>query len=478
MGIGTGSVTAMQDELADLAAETARETQADEEADHGPDDGFVADESASELGIVADLRRRRARRVRGRTVRRWVVRIVIVAMVPVAWSYGTALTGPGHDSLKARTVEWARDNHLGWAVDSAERWWFARHQARVGGVPDAGAGPAVITVLPNANPAISSIPSGTTAAPVPPVSATVAAGSTVTSTAQPSTTSTVSPSTTTPGPVHLVVPAPLVTPAAEPMPGEGQWIPFGPIVDGVQGAYVTSIRPDAVHTSVLDAIIWIDPTVLRLRQYPGIKIPGAPWDRPANVEPERQAQLVAAFAGGFRLNDSHGGMILGHRTLKDLRVGGATFAIDDNGMPNIGAWGTDIVDSPTLDSARQSLDPIVIDGAPASDLATDDNTKWGFTGPDNRSAVWRSAAGIRADGSLIWIGGDGFTIETLAETLVRAGAVRGMQLEINREWVQLNTYTLGADGQVHGQLLLKGMEHTGDRWLTQDTRDFMAVFTR
>ncbi|MDQ1426130.1 MAG: hypothetical protein QOD72_3628, partial [Acidimicrobiaceae bacterium] len=277
---------------------------------------------------------------------------------------------------------------------------------------------------------------------------------------------------------HLEGPTPLVTPADAPVPNEGQWTPFGPTVGGVQGAYVTSIRPDAVHTSVLDAVVWIDPTVLSLRQYPGLKIPGGPWDRPAYVEPTRQASLVAAFEGGFRLADSHGGMILGHRTLQALTVGSATIAIDDNGMPNIGAWGTDITESATLDSARQNLAPIVVDGAPAPDLSTDPNRKWGFTGPANHSAVWRSGAGIRPDGSLVWVGGTGLTVQSLAETLVRAGAIRGMQLDINQEWVQMNTYSAGTDGRVHGRRLLAGMEHTDDRWLSEDTRDFIAVFAR
>ncbi len=273
-------------------------------------------------------------------------------------------------------------------------------------------------------------------------------------------------------------PPPLASPAAPAIPNEGQWAPFGPVVNGVQGAYVTSVRPDAIHTSVLDAVIWIDPTVLSLRQYPGVKIPGSPWDRPTSVEASRQAQLVAAFSGGFRLKDSNGGMILGHRILQSMRVGAATLAIDDNGMPNIGAWGSDVKVSTALDSARQSLDPIVINGAPAPDLTTDPNRKWGFTGPKNKTAVWRSGAGIRSDGSLVWVGGDGLTVQSLAETLVRAGAVRGMQLDINQEWVQLNTYAVRADGTVHGHRLLPGMRHTGDRWLTTDTRDFIAVFTR
>ena len=373
---------------------------------------------------------------RWRRARRRVAGLVMVLLLPVGWSYGRALTGPGTDSLQARTVEWARDNHLGWAVDRVEQWWFANHQAKIGGAPNLAARPAILNVPVN------------TATTLPWV------------------------------PGHLKPPVALVSPAAPPVVNEGQWAPFGPAVNGVQGAYITSIRPDALHTSVLDAVVWFDPTVLSLRQYPGLKIPGSPWDRPAKVELARQSKLVAAFSGGFRLRDSNGGMILGHRTLQPMRVGGATFAIDDNGMPNIGGWGTDIHNSPTLDSARQSLDLILINGRPAPDLVTDANRKWGFTGPKNRTAVWRSGAGIRDDGSLVWVGGDGLTVESLAETLQRAGATRGMQLDINQEWVQLNTYTLGDNGVVHGRRLLHGMQHTGDRWLAVDTRDFIAVFAR
>lgn len=369
-------------------------------------------------------------------------------MLPMMWSYTRALTGPGSDSLQARTVEWARDNHFGWAVDRMEKWWYANHQAKIGGSPNPENAP-VVAAEPGAATPAPPHPVGVSAPPLLPH----VAG-------------------------HLVPPTPLTSPASSIVAGEGQWTAFGPSVNGVQGAYVTSIRPDGVHTSILDAVIWIDPTVLKFRQYPGTKIPGAPWDRPDHVEAGRQTQLVAAFAGGFRIRDSKGGMILGHNTLVQMRSGGATFTIDDNGVPNVGAWGVDVGDSATLDSARQSLDPIVINGVPAPDLASDPNSKWGFTGPANKTAVWRSGAGVRADGSIIWVGGDGLTIEALAETLVRAGAIRGMQLEINHEWVQLNTYAVGADGSVHGKKLLPGMQHTGDRWLTEDTRDFVAIFVR
>ncbi len=347
-----------------------------------------------------------------------------VLLIPVLYSYTIALTGPGGDSLQARTVEWARDHHLGPVVDRLENWYYARHQAAVGGAP-------TVSVLPT----------------VP-----VSVG-------------------TTPGP------KPLQTPAAVPIPGEGTWTSLGPLVDGKAGAYVTSIRPDNVHTSSIDEVVNFDPKYFSFRAYPGTKIP-KPWDRPDYVEPQRRPSLVAAFSGGFRLRDSGGGMILGGAVLQPMKNGIATMAIDKNGVVNIGRWGRDVVASAPLDSARQNLDPIVDNGVANPDLLTDPNRKWGFTGPKNRTAVWRSGAGITADGHLIWVGGPGLTIDALAQTLIRAGAIRGMQLEINQEWVQLNTYSTTSLGKTSGKRLITGMQHTGNRWLTEDTRDFVAVFVR
>ncbi|HKN46206.1 MAG TPA: phosphodiester glycosidase family protein [Propionibacteriaceae bacterium] len=262
-----------------------------------------------------------------------------------------------------------------------------------------------------------------------------------------------------------------------PIPGEGQWAPLGPLVDGQAGAHVTAIRPDNVYTSSMDAVVNFDPKYFSFRAYPGTKIP-KPWDRPDYVEPERQAALVAAFSGGFRLRDSGGGMILGGTEIQTMKDGIATMSIDQNGVPNVGMWGRDISASSGIDSARQNLTLIVDNGVPNPDLLTDANRKWGFTGPKNKSAVWRSGAGITADGHLVWVGGPGMTIESLAQTLIRAGAIRGMQLEINQEWVQLNTYITSPAGQTNGKRLLVGMQHTGNRWLTEDTRDFVAVFMR
>lgn len=455
------------------------------------DPAITADaESSDTVGEQPPAAKPRSRR------RKYVKRallVVVVLLIPVTYSYVRALTGPGTDSLQARTVEWARDNHLGGAVDRIEKYWYAHHQAKVGGTPTANAdqlnlpvNTAPVAVAPkptNANP-----PSAPVAAPA--VGAIISSSSPVSSgsTTNPASAATnpapaatnAQPQAPAPGsPPRPALPAALVTPAATPVAQEGQWSGIGQQQpDGRFGAYATLIRPDAVHSSVLDAVVWIDPSALTLRQYPGTKIPGAPWDRPDFIEPDRQASLVAAFEGGFRLADSNGGMFLGGAQLKPMRDGGATFAINADGVPNIGMWGRDFTSTAGLDSARQNLDLIVDGGAVSPRLATDANRTWGFTGPANKDAVWRSGAGVTADGALIWVGGDGLSIQTLADTLVRAGAVRGMQLDINHEWVQFNTYTVDASGAVHGEKLLAAMQHSGSRYLSEDTRDFIAVFRR
>ena len=417
----------------------------------------IADEPRSGFGQPW---RRRYRRAIGRSIL-----VITVLLIPAMYSYAIALTGPGSDSLQARSVEWARDHHLGPVVDRFEKWYYANHQAAVGGTPSANGLPAVaVAVTPAAQQPGATVPTGTN-----PSTATV----------PPSAVQPVQPTVAVsiPEADSAGAPAALQTPAASPVPGEGKWSPLGPLVNGHAGAYVTAIRPDNVYTSSMDAVVSFNPKYFSFRAYPGTKIP-KPWDRPDYVEPERQSALVAAFSGGFRLRDSGGGMILGGAEIQQMKNGIATMSIDKNGVPNVGMWGRDISASSGIDSARQNLPLIVDNSVENPDLATDANRKWGFTGPKNKSAVWRSGAGITADGHLLWVGGPGLTIDSLAQTLIRAGAIRGMQLEINQEWVQLNTYSTNSAGQTNGKRLLPGMQHTGNRWLTEDTRDFVAAFVR
>ena len=289
----------------------------------------------SEDAPVDRSRRRTATASSRRRRRRRILLVLAVVLTPVAYSYFSALNGPGTDSVSARSVEWMRNNHLGGVVDAVERRWYDHHQAKVGGTPavaaatprlaDPSASPPTSESQPTATapsaaiPTVQASPAAPTSEPRPTETAQSAA--TPTKQASPG-----APAVTSapPAPASLPAPAPLTSPSPSPVDGEGQWSPIDQSTAGVAGAYATLIRPDDVHTSILDAVVWIDPHVVALRAYPGANLPGAPWDRPDHVEADNQARLIAAFNGGFRLADSHGGMILGGQQMAPMRVGAAT----------------------------------------------------------------------------------------------------------------------------------------------------------
>ena len=71
---------------------------------------------------------------------------------------------------------------------------------------------------------------------------------------------------------------------------------------------MTSVRPDAAHTSFLVGVLWLDPTLVRGVLHPGTQDPGGHWATPSSIDAAEQRSVVAAFSAGFRLQgDSHGG---------------------------------------------------------------------------------------------------------------------------------------------------------------------------
>ena len=81
-----------------------------------------------------------------------------------------------------------------------------------------------------------------------------------------------------------------------------------------------------------------------------------------------------------------------------------------------------------------------------------------------------------ANGNLIYAAADNQTVASLAEILIRAGAVRAMELDINSYWVTFISYARSGAGDPSS--LLPGMTRGPDRYLTPDDRDFFAVYLR
>jgi hypothetical protein len=90
--------------------------------------------------------------------------------------------------------------------------------------------------------------------------------------------------------------------------------------------------------------------------------------------------------------------------------------------------------------------------------------------------VWRSGVGVDRHGNLLYAAANYQSAKSLARLLIRAGAVRAVQLDINSYWVSFNVF--GRPGGLAPQKLLTGSTRSASRYLTQDDRDFFAVYAR
>src|SRR4029077_15300468 len=142
---------------------------------------------------------------------------------------------------------------------------------------------------------------------------------------------------------HLPVPSPIPAFVSNPTAGEGQWKPLGEPVRGVPAMYAAFLRPDAVHTSLVTAVAWMDPLLIKAVGYAGVQEPGGgPWQHEAPIAQSVRPDLLAAFNSGFKMRDSPRGYSADGRVLRPLRDGAATFVINANGTPTIGQWGRDV----------------------------------------------------------------------------------------------------------------------------------------
>jgi hypothetical protein len=348
-----------------------------------------------------------------------------------AWSFAGYVRDSQGEPTSVLLAEWGRDHHLGGVVAWAEDFYYS-HLATtpVGGTPSI---PATVQ-----NPTVVT----------PGVAAT-----------RP----------------HLQPPPTLVSPAANPVPGEGVWQPVGTPVDGIPAVYVARVRPDAVHTSVLASVMWIDTKLTSAMLVPGYIEPGGPNPSNGALPAAYWPQVLANFNGGFRLADSRGGYYYQGVTVAKLVPGRASAVINDDGTLTVGAWGRDVSMTPHVSVVLQDLDLIVDHGQ--SMVQAGQNFTWGAT-THGESYAWRSALGVRADGSLVYVGSPGLSAQTLADTLVRAGVVRAMVLDMNNWWVAGFYFDHTAAGAPVCAKLDPNIQEGCDRFLKRYKRDSFQILAR
>lgn len=383
-------------------------------------------------------RRRRLRWPRG-VLGRTFLAAATALLVVVGLITAQALTAPGNDSVAAKLAEAARNYGLGFVVTGLENLQYQLNPPRVGGRPDASA----LKELAGTRPLRVPHPGATagTAADSIPVQPTL---------------------------------TPIDTPA---LPGEGV---FRPVVslNGQPVMQVAYLRPDAQHTSYLSGVVWMSGSRLRLVQHPGASDPGqlSTFNMSAVITSSQRTGLLGTFNSGFKIKDSRGGYYQNGASAGTLTPGAASLVVYRDGHTDIGSWGSDVRMSSSVVSVRQNLKLLVDGGKVAPDINANVQSTWGAT-VKGATYVWRSGIGITSSGDLVYVAGDALSARSLADLLVRAGAVRAMQLDINASWVSFMWYTAsGSSGPVPHKLT--AFERPADRYFSVSSRDFFAVYAR
>lgn len=272
-----------------------------------------------------------------------------------------------------------------------------------------------------------------------------------------------------------VLPDPLESPVT-PMAGEGEWKPTKILVNGTTAIWVARIRPDNVHTSYWATVTWFDPSLVAFAQVPGTKVPEVTGltERTGLVPQKLRKFYVTGLNGGFLMRDSQGGYALDGVEYRKLLKGKASLVTYNDGSFDVVQWGRDRVRS-DVQSVRQNME-LIVDGG-VSQVASEDQSKWGWVWQgvgSGKNLVWRSAIGIRADGTMVYVIGAAMSAKSLGDVLVRAGAQRAILLDMNAAYA--NGFLYGP--YKGGKKLDEASTRSPERFWLPSERDFVAIYAK
>jgi phosphodiester glycosidase len=382
-----------------------------------------------------------SKKARGRRRRRYVLRSLLALLVLVVGYVGLTLTpyltAPGTDPFNARVAEWARDHHMSMLVTWLENESYTA-PATGGKLSAAELAQLQSKKRQTAGEEAEKLKFGSADAPQN------------------------------------------ITPfAVGNIPGEGVFSPavLGPLGNPV--VETAALRPDAAHTSNLAYVAWLNQRALSFTLNPGYEQPGGNWSEPDWLSPAARARLVATWNGGFKVDpdDAMGGFYEDGRTPVPLVDGKAAEVFYKDGSLKIGAWGRDLTMTPQVAAVRENLNLLVDDGAVTVGQFDGSGAEWGYT-IRGWYYIARSGVGITAKGDIVYVGGTELSVYTLAKLLKAAGAVYGMELDINPDWTSFMTYNGLQNAANPAPTKMWDFDQPADRYFAPSDRDFVSVHAR
>ena len=354
-------------------------------------------------------------------VKRTLIAVPSLFLILVTWSVSTALLAPGTDPVTARLAEWGRNHYLGFLVTTLENAQYSISKPKVGGSLDSQASQELAQNAIQYAKRIESV----------------------------------------------------VTPS---LPGEGD-LKTVYKVNGKAAIQVGFLRPDSQHTSYLAGVAIMQSALLRFVQHPGFSEPGhlEKLGTSDQLKGSDLNGLAATFNSAFKVKDSLGGYFQDGVVIKPLVASKASLVIYLDGHLDIGSWGSDLSMNSSVASVRQNLSLLIDKGVVTPDLNQSVLAKWGWT-VKNAHYVWRSGVGVDVGGNIIYVAGNSLSVQSLADLLKAAGAVRAMELDINQEWISYMWYPKSALAK--DPIKLVAFTRPAKRYLSPSSRDFFAVYSR
>jgi hypothetical protein len=364
--------------------------------------------------------------------------VLAAFLITVSWSVGHALTAPGGGNLSTRLAEWARDHYLGPVVTFGE--WLTYQPPKVGGKPSFSLSGEGIAAAKERARKLRGRQAALAALYAPPL--------------------------------------PLKTLAGSALPGEGQWRVLA-TAHGRPAIFGTYLRASSVYTSYVAGIAELNQRLVRFQLRPGSEDPGGSnWNAQPWIPPGTRNGLLATFNSGFKINASGGGFYLNGQTAGTLTSGVASVVYYCDGHMTIGVWGQNVYKTPCVVGVRQNLHLIVVHGQIPPTVDNNVESSWGAT-LGGGYYVWRSGIGETKSGRIIFAYGPALNVREVAELLQRAGAVTGMQLDINPEWMSFMYYLPGHHpANPTPVALLPNQMQAANRYYSITGRDFTAVYAR
>jgi hypothetical protein len=362
-------------------------------------------------------------------------RLSTLVLVVVMFSAGQAAFKNKRQGVSANLAEWARDHYLGPVVTFGE--WLSYNP------PPKGGKPSFSLAVPSGE-AVSS------SKPVKGRSRNV---------------------------FEPYIPATLKSLAGSSIAGEGQWRVVEKVKD--EPAILTTFLRDATYTSQVNGIASIDQRLVTFSLRPGTEDPGtAIWGVQNYIPAGQRMGLLATFNGGFKLDAAKGGFYLDGIYHGSLVNGAASVVYYKNGSVKIGEWGRDFTMNSTIVGVRQNLKLLIDRGKVSSSANSAVMSNWGAT-VTGGYYVWRSGIGITKDGRIIYVYGSALNAQDLSMLLRQAGAVEGMQMDINPAWMKFDYYQAKTNPSDPVPVpLLPTQQPSPYSYYTPSTRDFTAVYAR